>query len=288
MNNKDVDQIGQELPPTILYKYRPISDQSLEILQTCKIYFADPVKDFSDVFDCRLDFDYSGSLEEWTEFVIAASHRQGMSPDKEDVRAQMEKMLEARDAGNDLWDRMRSDLAESLLIVNPKSAQRIGILSLCETPVDPVMFAHYGDRHRGFCVGLSTKVGLNGFWYSIDGRFVDRVKYPAQLEAPQFLTRQHAGHIRWKYFTKLSQWSYEREWRVLDYRGGSTVHAMPDGAICEVILGAKISDSDRYKIFSLIQKLSPPPHVRQAVIRNNRIELIELPLGFYLSANGTM
>lgn len=44
--------------------------------------------------------------------------------------------------------------------------ERIGILSLSQTEKDPLMWAHYGDEHKGFCIG-----------YDVDNEFLNSKEF---------------------------------------------------------------------------------------------------------------
>ena len=41
-------------------------------------------------------------------------------------------------------------------------------------------------------------------------------------------------------FTKSSHWSYEREWRIFQYKKGAGVYTVPARSLVQVILGAEV------------------------------------------------
>ena len=89
---------------------------------------------------------------------------------------------------------------------------RVGILSLSETPDNLLMWAHYAEGHRGFVLMLD---GSHDFFR--DDRPVfgfekpERVEYSS--ERPQMpLNDPNMSAI---FFIKGSPWTYEREWRYL-------------------------------------------------------------------------
>lgn len=75
-----------------------------------------------------------------------------------------------------------------------------GMLCFSSNWHDPVIWAHYSDKHRGLCLG-----------FEIPSQRGDRVDYaPERLPFPENLGLSHA--TRWTY-TKYRNWSYEEEIR---------------------------------------------------------------------------
>ena len=64
--------------------------------------------------------------------------------------------------------------------------------------------------------------------------------------------------------TKSSQWSYEKEWRVLDFEVGPGVHTFPANSLSSVILGCRIPDVEREKVLKWTESFSHPVAVLQA------------------------
>jgi len=78
-----------------------------------------------------------------------------------------------------------------------------GLLCFSATWHDPVMWAHYSDRHRGICL----KFKIPG-----DKDLCERVTYRAdRLPFPEGLTLADAKAML---FTKYSNWEYEQEIRM--------------------------------------------------------------------------
>jgi Protein of unknown function (DUF2971) len=116
----------------------------------------------------------------------------------------------------------------------------IGMLCTTRTWESPVMWAHYGDRHRGVCLG-----------FDISNAEVNQVRY-----SPERLTGllEHIGggaHILEEQFTailttKFKDWEYEREWRLFaslsdrePVDGKYYLNFEPHITLREVILGSR-------------------------------------------------
>ena len=126
----------------------------------------------------------------------------------------------------------------------------VGILSLSEIPDDPLMWAHYGDSHRGFVIGFNEKHSFfcrrrseNDEFY-----FLRKVVY-ADLPPATSILGVEGNSL---FITKGTKWSYEREWRMLAPLedssrsievGGESVQlfAVPPEILKSVVFGARAS-----------------------------------------------
>ena len=87
----------------------------------------------------------------------------------------------------------------------------LGVLSLAENRESLLMWAHYADRHRGFLIGFER-----------DGRIIeDGLVFRFGIAAMSYShsrpsTREfHDLSDEALYFRKSSEWSHEREWRMV-------------------------------------------------------------------------
>lgn len=178
------------------------------------------------------------------------------------------------------------------------------ILSLTRSPLNPLMWAHYGDGHRGFVIGLDVEA--SGFT-STDMNLV-----PAQFGSVIYSERRptqalvssalmHVGE-EFSYRPEISEklqrlflmkplcWSYEEEVRVVKcVKGIDRTRRLPSGpfqigrhkgralylvmlphdAITEVYLGAatRVLRSDGYQgLVSALRDYNPRARIRQCVV----------------------
>ncbi|SRR5712692_2659554 len=91
-------------------------------------------------------------------------------------------------------------LRQALRRYKKEMGQRFGMLCFSEHWKNPVLWSHYSDRHRGFCLGFDT-----------DERFITPIQYVRKrtpLKTPP--TPDTAQQLL---FTKYLDWKYEEEWR---------------------------------------------------------------------------
>lgn len=94
-----------------------------------------------------------------------------------------------------------------------------GIFSLSERFLSPLMWSHYGDQHRGLCIGYSVPEDAYSDLHKVDytgGRLV-KASDVAKMLAGDDLAKDavDAGVLR----RKAPDWRYEREWRLVGPRG---------------------------------------------------------------------
>jgi len=109
-----------------------------------------------------------------------------------------------------------------------------GLLCFSSDWTNPVLWSHYGARHRGICLG-----------FDIEGDLPRQVKYqPERLEPKLNSSTVDSELADLLLCTKFESWSYEREWRVpvklalLHHEGGLCFYRLGQQIrLAEVILG---------------------------------------------------
>jgi DUF2971 family protein len=201
---------------------------------------------------------------------------------------------------------------------------QVGILSLTEVPDDTLMWSHYAARHSGFAMAFDTS---DSHFHSQQSKPEPWARLrPVTYGAPRLLEldspisgfallaevsrsakaalgegdsdRAPAGELSkwlWQslYFTKGIDWSYEREWRIIERVecASKTVarnpypiclFEFPPSALCEVVFGARMPQEARDAVLETLRQ--PTLHhvrVRTAVLddRSGRINLVDPPRG---------
>lgn len=79
--------------------------------------------------------------------------------------------------------------------------------------------------------------------------------------------------------TKSSSWSYEQEWRILDFENGPGTREFDPSCLSAVILGCCIPEEDREKVIGWVRDFPVPVRVLEAVRSSTsfRLETKELP-----------
>jgi hypothetical protein len=152
----------------------------------------------------------------------------------------------------------------------------VGILCTGASWDNPVMWAHYGDKHRGVCLGFD----------------IDDSAEPAQITySPHRLAGLLDGlgdgqlmteeQLKAVLTTKFEDWKYEREWRVfasLDLRepadGKYYLNFSPNIELREIIVGYRC-DTPLNEFAELVTDLPSPVKVFQARPAFNTFKMTE-------------
>ncbi|MGB8599067.1 MAG: DUF2971 domain-containing protein [Burkholderiales bacterium] len=164
--------------------------------------------------------------------------------------------IETSDAnvGNDLI-RTRETLGKTL-----------GILCFSRSWANPVLWSHYGDKHRGIALGFDIPDLIQGNppWFEVS-YIPDRLKC-----SPEELTKFSDGDMHKLLATKFEHWRYEDEIRMFasnEEKDGemSFVPFSPTLKLVEVILGVRC-ESASPEIHQALGALMPKITVIQTML----------------------
>lgn len=246
-------------PPKKLYKYFSDNDYSLATVEKCEVYYASP-RSFNDPFDCRTRFDLSGSEEQQLASVDEALLRKGVVDS--DERQQRARAFLARAQGDPAaWEGIASGMRETIL-------DNSAVSCLSENCCNTLMFAHYGQGHRGFCLEFDAS-GDSIFAKAKRVRYEKSYPSVRYVGAPDDRTE---GFIE-ALLTKSPEWSYEKEWRLIrlphhvrDAKGQSPVGVYPFSPehLTGMFFGALMQADRRDEIIERVRAGGSQPRLFQA------------------------
>jgi hypothetical protein len=256
--------------PKRLYKYRGFSAQTLAMIVEDTIFFADPTT-FNDPLDTKPTLDTnipSAALEGILAQLIEERTSAELSAAAKTIRYRGPKTLEhivrqsRKAAERTLADITYNATDPDYEVEDPKQfllghyiqeelLRRYdrGVFSLAERANCPLMWSHYGDQHRGICLGYSVPddaaADIHKMKYG-GSRLVQASDVSAMLGGDPAAHRRVDEAVLLK---KARPWAYEREWRLLGPRGE---HDSPL-ELEEVVFGMRCSSS---MMFAVIQSLA--------------------------------
>ena len=115
-----------------------------------------------------------------------------------------------------------------------------GILCMSEINDNLLMWSHYSDKHRGFCLRFPTDGIFNNSW---------KVNYTSTFPTINYFQHSLDELTRMVLLTKADVWSYEQEWRILqrNIKPGLRTFKDPD-FVTGVIFGALMPDDQKQNI----------------------------------------
>ena len=257
---------GNKGLPKRLYKYRDLTARTLHMVVGDQLYFANP-STFNDPLDTRpsLDNDVGvGELERILRMLTEQRHAAEMRTAADTMRLKGPKTTDwIEERSRSQADEHLAELAYDTMDPECKTEGTLryrielellgryekGIVSFAERDDCPLMWSHYGDQHRGICLGYSVPERATGDVHRVDYEGVRLVKaseVSAMLDGNDEARARVDAAVMLR---KAENWSYEREWRLIGRRGseGSPLE------LEEVIFGMRCKDSAKYTIIKALE-----------------------------------
>lgn len=273
-----------------LYKY--LSPKRTNVLINKSLAFSKPTS-FNDPFDCSPHFQESDELNPLgarTYFLRMESEGVWPSGFDEEILDHVRRSKAADPSytfhgvvqmGPEILEENHGDLVGGFRsYLAPRMQDSVIVLSLTEDVNNLLMWAHYAADHTGFVLGFCSK---HPFFSSAGTNpsnpgFLNKVVYSDNR--PSGIVGALSAESA--YLTKGREWSYEKEWRVLQECGNATnvtaegIHlfAFPPDAVTEVVIGARatpqikdhikaiLSDKATWPNTTLLQASVDPRHYR--------------------------
>jgi len=242
--------------PAKLYKYgsKTKSGYLREILLGNKIYCSSPF-DFNDPFDCRPRVVVGKTKQEIrnAEKVIEGILYKRTNLNRNLRRAEARRLIKKIQKSENLTDAYKSLLS------------RAGVYCLSAKKVNLLMWAHYGDKHKGYCLEFSTEPEGSFF------NSAEEVRYKRNYPVVKIFTADKLDWGKESFLTKSTAWEYEEEWRLTSKQPGHI--NFPPEMLVGVILGCRMSDTDRQQILEWNSTRHPSVKIYQAIMHEREFKL---------------
>jgi hypothetical protein len=229
--------------PKLLYKYQPVTARSLENLKLKELWFSAPAA-FNDPFDCALDVRFKQIDDDDVARALEyARGKVGLSPEFE------AEIVSAKGSAA----RLREAVERSAVLAfgRPEieaAFKQVGVACFAEKYDDLLMWAHYADGHRGFCLEFSTDADPFGKAFPV--AYTDKTPEVNPLD---LLDKRPTGADIMDVMlgTKHTCWQYEREWRITHAQAG-TSYTYPYRALTGLYFGASMSSGQKDVVGQLL------------------------------------
>lgn len=239
------DRILSPDRPPYFYKYKYIDEDhpeySSRIFTHNELYFCS-VNKFNDPFDCRFQIKFCGSDYEKSKFVNESLKAQAPHLKRQERRSK------ARKASKRLND---PDIANAMRDLARQYMEKWGLCCLSEVRDNILMWAHYANAHRGFCLEFSNELCFVPNVHRIDiGGMVPfpvipiPVAYSEEYPVANPVSNDTATDI---FLTKAKQWEYEKEWRMA-LPGATGSYKFPSHCLTGIIFGCRMLEKHKEMI----------------------------------------
>lgn len=241
-NNPDI--------PSIVYKYRDWTNcYHRNMIEKQELYLTSP-RWFNDPYDCRINVAFHLLAEDANlanEYFHQVVSRHFPDLSEADHNLQVQRLLDEGRFRNKEW------LEEENERTINKLHDTIGVISLTAHNDSILMWSHYSNSHKGFCVGFHSSKLFNHPEHFGWGQAVEYPpKYPVILPTESFTEQS-----RKQMFMKFDKWEYEKEYRLLNYNCADKVVKIPKDNFAEIILGHLISKEDQRHIIKTVKNNLP-------------------------------
>ena len=192
------------------------------------MWYSSP-SNFNDPFDCALTIDQK-KFDESAKHVIQAGVERGV------ISAHLLGMKRIyTESDQQLYSKVR-ELIKGV-------TRRLGICCFSEGPRSILMWSHYANYHKGFCIEYSA---MDDTMLSEEVSSVIYTKQLPSLSMSDFSPEKSVKTAELLWRTKATCWRYEKEWRALAPEGGRSYLAR--GPIKSIIFGERMLESDRQQV----------------------------------------
>lgn len=203
--------------------------------------------------------------QEPTYEVMAQAMGLNVDADEIDLSLQLSKKILPEQEKEREEARSILDNLEQQLVAQINKLFRVGCL--CTDFKNALMWSHYADSHKGFCVEYDFSRNCDSLQNNLPMPVVysdsrPQIPWKEALHRSDENTASATADLMVGVLTKDKRWEYENEWRFLIPTTMDPNLQMPP--ISCIYLGAMISPSNRTKILKIARKLGVP--VKQMVV----------------------
>ena len=252
----------------MLYKYESFNTYSISNLKNAQIFFNRPI-DFNDPFDCSL---YVESINYKDDDLIKL-HNYWISNKLPGAPQPPAHLINTVDSIKDIPDGFKNAVKKSAKEVAEKKQQEnlydIGCSCFSELNNNLLMWSHYSDGHKGFCLEFDTS--LDPFKKAYKVEYSD--SFPSWNPITIFLEKKKSDRRALSpLLTKYSCWEYEKEWRIFHHQPRTFFNYNVD-SLKSVYFGVAIEYSHLEIICLILQGQNPRVSFYKAKRSSNKYEI---------------
>ena len=227
--------------PSIIFKYQGFNPQSIKNLNTHQLYFGPPAN-FNDPFDCAIPSPIAEPTPE--ESARLMEHLRKIPSMGSHIEA-----MKASGSENHL-PQVLVDSVKHAISQNRADFKDIGVACFSECNNNSLMWAHYGDSCRGFCLGFDTS--NSPFHLLRQVRYVDQ---PQHINIEKMTIEGPIDVVDGLFRTKSKDWEYEREWRVINQKVEAL--AYDPNSLRSIYFGLEAKDADIMDAREILMRFNP-------------------------------
>lgn len=228
--------------PKFLYKYQPFKDKRVENVKQHKIWFSNPIR-LNDPFDCNIRLGIEMSDQEIADLVPFFRKKLSHLSDF-DARYLAHGIPNAK-----FKDAITNGAVQAFDEQRNKMLYERGVACFSEKKDDLLMWSHYADGHRGFCLEFDT--AFDPFHKALQVQYSERI--PSISPASVLLKGE--GVLIPMITTKSDCWAYEKEWRIF-HKEGNKLYGYDAKCLTGVYFGIAMRLTEKAEITNALRDSS--------------------------------
>jgi len=229
---------SSEKPPSRLYKYSAFTIRALTNLKNQEIYFNSP-QNFNDPYDC--------SITPEIRIPSDAEVEDLRSVFLNDLPPGSRHYLQTQAVSIERLREMVINSARNLAAHEVKEfSKKNGVSCFSEDHTDLLMWSHYGENQKGFCLEFDTS------YFTKFRKVIYSAEMPTFDPIPVLKKQFEKSDFMSIFSTKSKSWIYEKEWRLL-HAECNKFFAYPAEALTGVYFGPNISEAALQIICLILQ-----------------------------------
>lgn len=256
-----------EIFPKILYKYRNFKNEHhKKLILNQEIYLSKPSE-----FLCPYDMKYVIDKE----YAMNELNRRKYYKDYLNLDSLYDSKIDNLIINNPITDALLQSHENSL---QQNYDEIFGVFSASETYRNQRLWNDFGDNKKGFCVGIEYLKAIPMNY----GGFRSRISYVKTEDLPKSKLLDIEGtdefvksFLNW-IFTLPQQYSEEQEYRFTKTIFNETERKkiIPKESIYEIIIGEKMSKTDRTELIELVESNLPHTKIKRLKYMNGGLQEI--------------
>lgn len=263
----------------ILYKYQDWTNEyHRKSFRNGQVYFANNFR-FNDIYDMNCPFKYKGIFkytdEDITEELLPIIKRTPLQKEIIETRRQIIKMQKDTYPNKFFTAHMTETLK--------KNVSQTGVFCLSKTPKSTLMWGHYANSHKGYCLGFNS-LKLKEY---LDKKFKMKLSilpvtyvhdFPIfdinGITIEDFKISYSKEYLSYKFI----QWEYEKEVRILISDFVNQSLTLDPTILTELIFGNKIEIEHKDEISRLYKSKYPHIKVFNSIMSKKTFEMEMSPV----------
>jgi hypothetical protein len=193
--------------PKFLYKYQPLTIESLTNLKNRQIWFSKP-KRFNDPYDCAVRVLKDEINDEEMEKILQQAKTE--MPNIKTFDQYKNASNESKKSFNKRTLETISNLSETQ---KTKMLNERGVACFSELKDNVLMWSHYAQGHKGFCLEFDISFELFRKAFPVQySKMIPKIR-------PASIILEDSEPLMPMITTKADYWAYEKEWRIFHVEG---------------------------------------------------------------------